>query len=285
MPNLKAAQYLPFNSIRQLDDNGQEFWFSRDLQLILEYAQWRNFQKVIERAMVACKNSNNSISIHFAEVSKNVDLGMDKSKKVKDFKLSRYACYLIVQNGDPRKNVIALGQTYFAIQTRKSEEIESFNALDENNRRLVVRNQISQTNQLLVRAAHRANIKTDKQFATFQNHGYRGLYGGLSVAGIHKHKKLKKNEKILDHMGSTELGANLFRITQTEARLTNENISNPLEANHIHFDVGQKVRGLMVTMNTGLPENLETPRTNINAIEREEISKIKKFKLPTMLDE
>lgn len=285
MSNLKTTAYLPFDSIRQLDDKGQEFWFSRDLQVVLEYAQWRNFQKVIDRAMIACKNSNNSISIHFAEVSKNIDLGMEKSKKIKDSKLSRYACYLIVQNGDPRKSVIALGQTYFAIQTKKSEEIDAFNKLDENNKRLVVRNQISQTNQMLTRAAHRANIKTNKQFATFQNHGYRGLYGGLSVSGIHKHKKLKKNEKILDYMGSTELGANLFRITQTEARLTNENILNPKEANEIHYDVGQKVRGLMVTMNTGLSENLETPSTNIQSLEREEITKIKHFKLPAMLDE
>ena len=225
------------------------------------------------------------MSFHFPDVRKNVDLGMGKSKSIHDFNLSRYACYLIVQNGDPRKKVIALGQTYFAVQTRKSEEMQAFNKLDENSKRLVVRNQIRLSNQLLASAAYQANITTNKQFATFQNYGYRGLYGGLSVRDIHQHKKLKQQDKILDHMGSTELGANLFRITQTEARLTNESVSQPQEANAIHYDVGKKVREFMVTMSTGLPEELAIPDKNIQTIEQEEITKNRTFVPPLMLDE
>jgi len=285
MRELEAVEYLPFDEIRQVNEKGIEFWSARDLQSILEYKQWRNFHKVIARAVVACNNSNNSVSDHFAEVSKMVEIGSGALKTSLDYELSRYACYLIVQNGDPRKKVIALGQTYFAIQTRNSEKIEDFNKLNENNKRLVVRNQITQSNQLLAQAAHRANIISNQDFANFQNYGYKGLYGGLSVVDIHKRKRLKKNEKILDYMGSTELGANLFRITQTEARLTNEQISNPQKANKIHYDVGEKVRNLMVTMNTGLPENLEVPMADIHSIEREEFAKIKNFKLPVMLDE
>ena len=285
MSELKVKEYLPFDKIKQIDEEGNEFWSARDLQVILEYTKWENFKKVVEKAMLACKHAGNSVFEHFPDVRKTIEMPNSATKKVADHKLTRYACYLIVQNGDPRKAVIALGQTYFAVQTRRQELTEGFGKLDENNKRLVVRNQISQSNQLLARAAHKANITSNKQFATFQNYGYRGLYGGLSVTDIHKRKGLKKNEKILDYMGSTELAANLFRITQTEARLTNGNISNPQEANHIHYDVGDKVRGLMVTMQTGLPEDLVTPDKNIQTIEKEEITKIKNFNPPLMLDE
>jgi len=281
----KITEQIPFDNIKQFDKEGDEFWLARDLQEVLEYAKWENFKKVVEKAMLACKHAGNSTSFHFPDVRKNVDLGLGRSKKIQDYKLSRYACYLIVQNGDPRKEVIALGQTYFAVQTRKAEEMQTFNKLDENNKRLVIRSQISQSNQLLAHAAHQANIKTNKQFATFQNYGYRGLYGGLTVGSIHKRKGLEKNEKILDYMGSTELGANLFRITQTEARLTKDMIVLRDEANNIHHEVGKKIRGLMKDMKTKLPENLATPEKNIKTIEREEISKIKNINIPIMLDE
>jgi len=285
MSKLKTIEYSPFDGIKQIDRNESEFWCARDLQVVLQYKQWRNFHKVIERAMLACKNSSFNIGDHFAEVSKMVEIGSGALKAAIDFKLTRYACYLIVQNGDPRKEIIALGQTYFAVQTRRQELSESFDELDENNKRLVVRNQISQSNQLLAQAAYHASITTDKQFGTFQNYGYRGLYGGLTVGGIHKRKGLNEKEKILDYMGSTELGANLFRITQTEARLTRETISERDQANRIHHEVGKRIRGLMKGMNTGLPENLATPDKNIKTIEREEISKIRNINLPLMLDE
>ena len=285
MSEINTDEQLPFDGIKQIDEKGREFWHARDLQMVLEYAKWENFKKVVEKAMLACKHAGNSISFHFPDVRKNVDLGLGRSKKIQDFKLSRYACYLIVQNGDPRKTVIALGQTYFAVQTRKAEEDQSFNKLDENNKRLVIRNQISQSNQLLAQAAYQADIKTNNQFAIFQNHGYKGLYGGLTMGSIHKRKGLGDKDKILDYMGSTELGANLFRITQTEARLTKDMISQRSQANQIHNEVGKKIRGLMKDMKNKLPENLATPDKNIKTIEREEISKIKNINIPLMLDE
>jgi len=208
MSESNLVTQLPFDAIRQIDEKGNEFWYARNLQEVLKYTQWRNFSKVIERAMLACKHSGFNIGDHFAEVSKMVEIGSGAVKPAVDFKLTRYACYLIVQNGDPRKEVIALGQTYFAVQTQQAEKIQSFNKLDEDNKRLVIRNQISQSNQLLAQAAHQANIITNKQFAIFQNHGYKGLYGGLTASGIHKRKGLNEKENILDYMGSTELGAN-----------------------------------------------------------------------------
>jgi len=285
MSKLKTTEYLPFDNIKETDEEGNEFWSARELQVILGYTKWENFKKVVEKAMLACKQAENEVFEHFPDVKRTIEMPNSAIKNVADYKLSRYACYLIVQNGDPRKKVIALGQTYFAVQTRKSEVNASFDRLDENNKRVVIRNQITGSNQLLAKAAYRANIKTNLQFATFQNQGYRGLYGGLAVADIHKRKGLNKKEKILDYMGSVELGANLFRITQTEARLTNEGISNPQDANDIHYDVGSKVRNLMVTMQTGLPEDLTTPDKNINTVEKEEITKVKNFKSPIMLDE
>ena len=285
MSNLKETEYLPFEGIKQIDEKGGEFWYARDLQVVLQYKQWRNFNKAIDRAMLACKHSNISISDHFAEVSKMVEIGSGATKNSTDFKLTRYACYLIVQNGDPRKEIIALGQTYFAVQTRRQELSVAFDEFDENNKRLVVRNQISQSNQLLAQAAYQADIKTNRQFGIFQNHGYRGLYGGLTVGGIHKRKGLNTNQKILDYMGSTELGANLFRITQTEARLTKEKVMLPEQANSIHHEVGKKIRSLMKDMNSELPENLAIPNKSIQDIEREEIFKIKNINFPLMLDE
>ena len=284
MSDLKEIKKLPFETIKQVDENGVEFWYARDLQVVLEYVQWRNFQTALKRAILACEQSGNSVSDHFAEVSKMVSLGSGATKKSQDYKLTRYACYLIVQNGDPRKDVIALGQSYFAVQTRKMEKVQ-FDMLDENNQRIFMRNQANYSNKLLAEAAYTANVKTDRQFAIFQNHGYRGLYGGQSVADIHKRKGLKKNEKILDFMGITELGANLFRITQTEARLSSESVSTPNKANEIHYNVGQKVRDLMMDINNILPENLPKPEKSAKIIEQEEIAKIIEFKLPKMVDE
>lgn len=251
---------------------------------MLEYTQWRNFAKVIDKARITCKNSGYDIDDHFAEVSKIVEAGAT-SKPVIDFKLTRYACYLIVQNGDPRKEVIALGQTYFAIQTRRQEVADYFNQLDEENKRLVVRGDVKQWNQMLTEAAHNAGVITNEEYATFQNAGYMGLYGGLTVAGIHDKKGLKDNDRILDFMSSIELIANLFRISQTEEKLNKDGISNADEANEAHFIVGSEVRSTIKRVEGTLPEDMPTPTRSITEIEREQIKKLKKSKTKLMLDE
>ena len=212
-------------------------------------------------------------------------IGNDAERTKVDYKLTRYACYLIVQNGDPRKEVIALGQTYFAIQTRRAEVADTFNQLDENNKRLVVRGNIKQWNQLLAEAAHNAGVITDEEFAVFQNSGYMGLYGGMTVADIHEKKGLKEKEKILDFMGSTELIANLFRISQTEEKLKKDNASSVEQANNIHYEVAEKIRNAMIEMGATLPENLPTPEKSIQVIEREEIRKLRNSDQKLMLDE
>ena len=219
MKKLIAEEYNRFEDIKQIREDGSEFWSARDLASALDYNKWENFSKVINRAMIACENSGHTIAYDFPEVRKMVEIGSNTVRELLDYELSRYACYLIVQNGDPRKEVIALGQTYFAIQTRRQEVADYFNQLDEDNKRLVIRGDIKQWNQMLLEAAHNAGVITNQEYAEFQNAGYMGLYGGLTVDDIHERKKLKDNEKILDFMGSTELIANLFRISQTEEKL------------------------------------------------------------------
>ena len=205
-------------------------------------------------------------------------------KEVLDYALTRYACYLIVQNGDPRKEIVALGQTYFAIQTRRAEVSDYFNQLDENNKRLVIRGDIKQWNQMLAEAAHNAGVITDTEFAEFQNAGYMGLYGGLTVADIHERKGLKGKERILDFMGSTELIANLFRISQAEEKLKKDNIIGEQAANETHFVVGAEVRKAIQRVGGSLPEDLPTPARSITEIEREQLKKLKQAD-QLMLDE
>ena len=284
MATLNAKEYKSFEEIKQTE-NGVEFWYARDLAGALGYAKWENFSKVVKRAMLACKNSGYEISDHFPDVRKMVEIGSDANRKLLDYKLTRYACYLIVQNGDPRKEIIALGQTYFAIQTRRAEVADTFNQLDENNKRLVVRGNIKQWNQLLAEAAHNAGVITDEEFAIFQNAGYMGLYDGLSVSDIHAKKGLTEKEKILDFMGSTELIANLFRISQKEEKLKKDAVSTPAEANNVHYEVAEKIRKAMIDMGATLPENLPRPEKSIQVIEREEIRKLRDSKKKLMLDE
>ena len=219
LSNLQAEEYENFEEIKKIREDGTEYWNARELSEVLQYKKWENFAKVIDRAKLACNNSGFEIQDHFPEVRKMVEIGSNTVRELLDYELSRYACYLIVQNGDPRKEVIALGQTYFAIQTRRQEVADYFNQLDEDNKRLVIRGDIKQWNQMLLEAAHNAGVITNQEYAEFQNAGYMGLYGGLTVDDIHERKKLKDNEKILDFMGSTELIANLFRISQTEEKL------------------------------------------------------------------
>ena len=273
-----------FESIKHLNEYGQEYWTARELQPILEYKQWRQFNDVVAKAKESCKASNNKVSDHFADVRKIVNAGV-ASKSVIDYRLSRYACYLIVQNGDPRKEAIALGQTYFAIQTRRQEIADAFNQLDEDNKRLVIRGEVKSWNSMLADAAHRAGITEQVEYAEFQNAGYMGLYGGLRVADIHARKGLAPDQKILDHMGSEELGANLFRITQTEAKMRRDDPQGLDEASSIHYTVGKEVRETIEKIGGTMPEDLPTPEKSISQVEREQLKKLKKDRKKLMLDE
>jgi DNA-damage-inducible protein D len=285
MSNLKAIEYKSFEAIKHLSEAGDEFWFARELATVLEYVQWRNFQKVLDRAILACKNSGYAIADHFAEVSKTIEMPKTALKQVVDYKLTRYACYLIVQNGDPRKEVIALGQTYFAIQTRRQEVADYFNQLDEDNKRLIIRGDIKQWNQMLAKAAHNAGVISNEEYATFQNAGYMGLYGGLKVEDIHQKKGLKKTDRILDFMSSIELIANLFRISQTEEKLKKDKASTTDAANEIHFIVGREVRGTIERVGGTMPEDIPVPNKSISEVEREQLKRLKNNPNKLMLDE
>lgn len=276
MSDIKNYSADTFEDIKHFNEYGQEFWFARELQKVLEYSQWRNFKSVIDKAKIACERSNNNILDHFADVSKTIDMPKGATKQIEDTMLSRYACYLIVQNGDPQKQVIALGQTYFAIKTRQQEVIDNYDILTEEQKRLSIRNEIINHNKSLVEAAQMAGIKEPIDFAIFQNKGYQGLYGGLNQKDIHARKGLKKSQKILDHMGSTELAANLFRATQTDEKLRRENIKGKQTAYQTHYEVGAKVRKTIEELGGTMPENLPTPAKSIKQIEREmEKKKIK----------
>ncbi|GLC78176.1 DNA damage-inducible protein D [Lacrimispora brassicae] len=264
-----------FESIRYVNIYGEEFWYARELQAALEYTEWRNFLNVIYKAQTACENSGNVVSDHFVEVNKIVSAGAT-TKPVEDFELSRYACYLIVQNGDSRKKVIALGQSYFAIKTHQQELIENYGELTEEQKRLAIRNEMIFHNKSLADAAQMAGVVKPKDYAIFQNKGYQGLYGGLGVKEIHARKGLKNSQKILDHMGSTELAANLFRATQTDEKLRKEHITGKDAANHTHFEVGQKVRQTIEELGGTMPEDLPVPAKSIKQIEREHQKKLKK---------
>ena len=263
-----------FESIRHVNKYGQEFWYARDLQIALEYTEWRNFCKVIEKAKEACRGSNNAVSDHFVDVNKIVNAGAT-SKDIGDIQLSRYACYLIVQNGDPRKKVIALGQTYFAVKTRQQELIENYENLSEDQKRIAIRQEMKEHNKMLVSASKDAGVETTLDYAIFQNYGYMGLYGGLKASDIKERKGLKKSQDILDYMGYEELAANLFRATQTEAKLRRENIQGKQEANKTHFEVGKKVRDTIKDLGGTMPEDLPTPEKSIQQLEREQKKKLK----------
>ena len=224
--------------------------------------------------MIACENSGRIVEYDFPEVRKIVSAGAT-TKKITDYELSRYACYLIVQNGDPRKEVIALGQTYFAIQTYRQEVADRFNELDEDSRRLIVRGDIRQWNQLLAETARNCGVITNEEFAIFQNAGYMGLYGGMTVDDIHRKKELEIGQKILDYMGSTELIANLFRISQTEEKLRKDGIDNSSDATAIHYSVGKEVRKAIEEIGGTMPEDLPTPEKSIAQIEKEQLQRLK----------
>lgn len=264
-----AQQHNAFESIRQVDDAGNEYWSARDLAPLLEYQDWRNFLQVIDKARIACAQSSKDTDDHFGDTTKMVPIGSGAQRPVPDVHLSRYACYLIVQNGDPAKPVIANGQTYFALQTRRQELADDakFAQLTEDEKRLAIRNELANHNKHLAAAAKDAGVETSLDYAIFQDHGYRGLYGGLGNKEIHARKGLKKSQKILDHMGSTELAANLFRATQTEEKLRRDNTRSKKEANQTHFEVGRKVRETIAELGGTMPESLPKPEKSIKQLE------------------
>ena len=274
----KAGQSL-FDEIRHEDEQGTEYWLSRELAKVLSYADYRNFVSVINKAMEACLNSGGTIENHFGDVTEMVFIGYGVQREIKEIKLSRYACYLIVQNADPSKEVVAIGQTYLAIQTRTQElqEEEQPQLTEEDQKRLFLRGEMTRHNTQLAAAAQEAGVKTSLDYAVFQNHGYRGLYGGLEAKDIQARKGLKKSQHILDHMGSTELAANLFRATQTEEKIRRERIRGKQNANRVHQEVGAKVRQTIEEIGGTMPEDLPTA-DSIKRIEKKLNSTARKKK-------
>ena len=261
-----------FENIKHINQYGIEFWYARELMVALEYKRWDKFINVIENAKVACEKSNNLIDDHFSQVGKMIKLAKGAERKILDYELSRYACYLIVQNADPRKQCVALGQTYFAVQTRKQEIAEmEYSKLSEDEKRFYQRNLTKKGNLSLNQAAKNAGVKN---FDRFHNFGYKGLYGGETADDIAKRKGLRYREDILDNMGSAELGANIFRITQTEALLEKQDEPNEIKATNTHYIVGKAIRETMKKLGTTMPEDLPTPKKSIKELEQTEVQKI-----------
>ncbi len=266
---IATQHHATFEGIRHFDESGNEFWLARQLAVVLDYSQYRHFLPVIARAKDACRNSRQLVEDHVEDVLTMVEIGSGAKRQVDDVRLSRYACYLIVQNGDPSKSVIANGQTYFALQTRRQELADDvkFAALSEDEKRRAVRNELAVHNKYLAAAAKDAGVETPMDYAIFQDHGYKGLYGGLSARDIHARKGLKKSQKILDHMGSTELAANLFRATQAEEKLKRDQVRGKVKANQTHYQVGLKVRQTIKELGGTMPEALPTPDASIQQLE------------------
>ena len=267
MNELENINETIFESIRHVDDEGNEYWYARELQKVLEYTEWRKFVGVIKKAINSCKASNYVTSDHFVGADKMINLGKGGQRKVSDYKLSRYACYLIAQNGDSRKKVIALAQTYFAIQTRKHELLEQeYNNLTEDEKRFYQRDLTKKGNNSLNQTAKKAGVKN---FDKFHNAGYKGLYNGETANDIAKRKGLRYREDILDNMGSDELIANLFRISQTNQKLINDNVQGEGNANEVHYNVGKKVRNAIADIGGTMPEDLPTPDKSLKELEKE----------------
>ena len=263
-----------FEDIRHIDEHGIEYWYARELMKILEYKQWRRFENVIDKAKQTCENSNISTFEHFANVGKLSKRANNAEVEIKDYKLTRYACYLIAQNGDSRKKVIALAQTYFAIQTRKQEITEKeYSLLTEDERRFYQRNLTKKGNYLLNQTAKNAGVKN---FDRFHNYGYKGLYNGETADDIAKRKGLRYREDILDNMGSEELAANLFRITQTESKLKKDKVSSEKEANKTHYNIGKNIREVIAKNGGTMPEDLPTPKKSLKQLEKENKKSLKK---------
>ena len=267
MNNIDNYNEKTFEDIKHIDKKGHEYWSARELQKVLKYTQWRRFNEVIEKAKIACNNSNYKVSDHFADVGKMVEIGSKTTRELTDYKLSRYACYLIAQNGDSRKQVIALAQTYFAVQTRKQEISEKeYSLMTEDEKRFYQRNLTKKGNYSLNIAAKDAGVKN---MAEFHNAGYRGLYNGETADDIFKRKMLRYREDILDNMGSEELADNLFRIVQTEAKIKKDSVQGEKEAKDVHYEIGKKVRKAIADIGGTMPEDLPTPSKSLKELERE----------------
>ncbi len=275
--NIEQFQTSIFEQYKKFSEYGYEYWSGRDFYKILQYTEWGKFINVFDKAKEACKNSGQEIEEHFQKAEYIVEIGSGAKRNIGDYHLSRYACYLIVQNADPSKKIVALGQTYFAVQTRKQEILESKEFKDlksENEKRLFLREEMKKHNIQLASAAKDAGVVTGMDYAIFQDHGYKGLYGGLGAKDIHKKKDLKKSQQILDHMGSTELAANLFRATQTEEKLKRENIKGTTHANKTHKEVGEKVRQTIKELGGTMPEDLPSAES-IKKVEGQQKKKLK----------
>ena len=262
-----------FERIKRVRADGGEFWSARELARVLEYADFRNFITVITKAREACVNSGHPVSDHFVDITEMVGIGSGAQREVEDWALSRYACYLVIQNADPGKPLVALGQSYFAVQTRRQELAED-ESLQEDQKRLLLRQEMTKHNKHLAGVAKQSGVVQPVDYAIFMDHGYRGLYGGLGMRDIHERKRLKPKEHILDHMGSTELAANLFRATQTEEKLRRENVRNKNRANAIHQDVGRKVRQTIRELGGTMPEKLPVAES-IKKVESREKKRLK----------
>lgn len=262
-----------FERIKQVRPDGSELWTSRDFAEVLGYTDYRNFEAVIAKARTACFNSGQRLEDHFVEITEMIEIGKGAQRPVKTVMLSRYACYLIIQNADPTKALVALGQTYFAVQTRR-QELADDEALTEEKKRLLLREEMKTHNKKLAGVARQAGVVQPVDYAIFMDHGYRGLYGGLGMRDIHQRKRLKPKEQILDHMGSTELAANLFRATQTEEKLRRENVRNKDQASRIHNEVGRKVRATIHELGGTMPENLPVAES-IKKVESREKKRLK----------
>jgi DNA-damage-inducible protein D len=260
----------PFEQIKQVNDEGQEFWSARELAKVLGYTRYDKFQNAIQKAEVACVNSRQAVEDHMSRVRRMISTGKGARREVEDVYLSRYACYLIIENADPSKEIVALGQTYFAVQAYKQEELERFEDMSEERRRLFLRDQLLSHTQILAQTASGAGVITKMDFAIFQEHGYRGLYGGEKIADIQQRKGLKQEQDVMDFMGSVELAANLFRSTLTEAKLKIDQVSDKATANETHFKVGVEVRETIKRIDGTLPENLPTPSQSISELRGDE---------------
>ena len=266
--NKLKVNYNEFESIKHFDEDGNEFWYARELGKTLEYSEYRKFLPIVKKSIISCENSKQDVKDHFGQVGVMVNIGSKARRKLRDYKLSRYACYLIVQNSDPRKKVVALGQTYFAVQTRKQELSEKeYSELSEEEKRFYQRNLTKKGNYYLNQAAKNAGVKN---FDKFHNSGYKGLYNGETANDIAKRKGLRYREDILDNMGSDELIANLFRISQTDQKLKKENVNSEKEANDIHYEVGSKIRKTIKELGGTMPEDFPTPEKSLKELEKEQ---------------
>ena len=262
-----------FERIKRVSPEGHDFWSARDLARVLEYTDFRNFIAVITKAREACAKSGHAVSDHFVDINEMVSIGSGAQRALEDWALSRYACYLVIQNADPGKPLVALGQSYFAVQTRR-QELADAEALQEEQKRLLLRGEMKRHNKNLAGIARQSGVVQPVDYAVFMDHGYCGLYGGLTRRDIHARKRLKPQEHILDHMGSLELAANLFRTTQAEDKLRRENVRNKDRANRIHHEVGRKVRKTIQELGGTMPENLPAAES-IKKVESREKKRLK----------